>query len=121
MEERQRKRQRRENGLSPRWRLSRRHPSSRGSGIFNYSLGEIVERGEGGEENNAAGAPSRAASVPRALLCVYLVLLIASAWSRLYHYRRSRISVCSLHLCNPPRQCVLRFIGETALPRNPSL
>ena len=95
------------------------------SGIFNYSLGERWWR-EGrkeGEENNAAGAPSRAASVrgARTLLCVYLVLLIASAWSRLYHYRRSRISVCSLHLCNPSRQCVHRFIGETALPRNPTL
>lgn len=47
-------------------------PSSRGSGIFNYSLGEIVERGKQGEENNAAGAPSRAVSVrgARTPLCL---------------------------------------------------
>lgn len=71
-----------------------RHPSP---GIFNYSLrGEPRER----EENNAAGAPGMAA-FEGTLLCVYLVLLIASARSEsaITAERRSRISVCSPHGC----------------------
>lgn len=81
-------------------------------GIFNYSLRE--ESRKNGKKITRRGPLSNGSVRRRTLLCVYLVLLIASAWSdsTITAERRSRISVCSTAPMQPVALVCTRFIDE---------
>lgn len=89
-----------------------RPPLSLSLGIFNYSLRE--ESRKNGKKITRRGPLSNGSVRRRTLLCVYLVLLIASAWSdsTITAERRSRISVCSTAPMQPVALVCTRFIDE---------